>query len=184
MYFTVDTGLAMVGIVLGLLAIAMAAPPLFQMLFGRPRLEFSVDEITTQDGKQLLIAIKNQKTKSRFLRRIGVEREIGNVLAYFDIQEQGTNKFVAKDISGLLNCPPTREMNLLMARAYPHFTVGISVIHAKDAAAWVIDARSEDLKPIAEGDYTLSAQIVCGEKVYAVKKKFKVGKVQHQTFWV
>lgn len=27
-----------------------------------------------------------------------MEREIGDVLAYFDIQEQGTNKFIKKDV--------------------------------------------------------------------------------------
>ena len=37
MQFTVDTDLAIAGIVLGLVAIAMATPPLFQMVWGRPR---------------------------------------------------------------------------------------------------------------------------------------------------
>jgi hypothetical protein len=95
-----DTYLAIAGIVIGLAATVMAIPPLFQMMFGRPRLEFHADDFTGPDGKLLLIAIKNTKTKSRFLRKIGVEREVGNVHAFIDIQEQGTNRFVRKDIFG------------------------------------------------------------------------------------
>jgi hypothetical protein len=87
--------LGIVGIVIGLVALAVAIPPLFQMLYGRPRLEFLTDEFTGPDGKSLLIAIKNQPTRSRFLRKIGVEREIGNVLAYLDIQQQGTGQYGA-----------------------------------------------------------------------------------------
>jgi hypothetical protein len=98
MQFTVDTDLAIAGVALGLVAIVMAAPPLLQMLYGRPRLDFSFDEFTgpDDDGKQLLIAMKNKRTESRFLRKIGVERTVGTVLAYFDIQEQGTKRFVKK----------------------------------------------------------------------------------------
>jgi hypothetical protein len=35
-------------------------------------------------------------TISRFLRKFGIERQIGDVIAYLNIQEQGTKKFIKK----------------------------------------------------------------------------------------
>jgi hypothetical protein len=185
MQFTVDTVLGIAGVVLGFVAIVMAAPPLLQMIYGRPRLEFAADEFTDPDGKQLLIAIKNKRTESRFLRKIGVERAIGNVLAYFDIQEQGTKRFIKKDVSAILHSASTRETGPL-ARAFPAFTVGIPVVHTRGAVTWIVDARSPDgqLETIGEGDYTVFVQIICGEQIHRITKNFKVGKAQHLTFWV
>jgi hypothetical protein len=182
MQFTGDIDLAIAGIVLGLMAIVMAAPPLLQMLYGRPRLEFAANEFTGSDGKQLLIAIKNKKIESRFLRKIGVERVIGNVLTYFDIQEQGTKRFIKKDVSGFLHSAPTRESGLL-ARALPSFTVGFVVVHTKGPDTWIIDARSDEQESIGAGDYTVFATIICGEQVHKIAKNFKVGNAQHLTVW-
>jgi hypothetical protein len=192
MGFTVDTAVAVavVGVALGLVAIAMAAPPLLQMVYGRPRLEFAAEEFTGPDGKQLIIGIKNQRTASRFLRKLGVEREIGNVIAYLDIQEQGTKRFVKKDVFALLHCAPTRESGLL-ARALPGFSVGVTVVHTRGAQSWVIDARSTDnigaddySVSIGAGDYTMFATVVCAEQVHKITRNFKVGNDQHLTFWV
>jgi hypothetical protein len=181
MQFTVDTGLAVAGVVLAVVTIIMAAPPLLQMFYGRPRLEFAVDEFTDPDGKQLIIHIKNGSTKNRFLRKIGVEREIGDVIAYFDIQEQGTNRFVKKDVFALLHNAPTRESGLL-ARARPGFSVGIVVVHTREARTWIIDGGADDniescdyTPVIAPGDYTVFATIICGEQVHKIRRNFKVG---------
>ena len=190
MAFTLDTGLAVAGVVLGLAAIIMAAPPLLQMIYGRPRLEFAADEFTGPDGKQLLIHIKNESTKSRFLRKIGVERQIGDIIAYIDIQEQGTNKFIKKHVFGLIHSAPTRESGLL-ARARPGLSVGIVVVHSKDAATWIIDGRAKDNiesgnyeTAIGAGDYTAFVTVICGEQVHNIKRDFKVGTAQHLTAWV
>jgi hypothetical protein len=127
--------------------------------------------------------VKNSRRKSRFLRKIGVEREIGNVLAYLDIQEQGTNRFIRKDIFGLLHCAPTREQALVLARSFPGFTVGVSVVSHK-VGAEIIDARAESPIPINPGDYTAYVSIFCGEQIHKIRRNFKVGKEQHETFWV
>jgi hypothetical protein len=113
------------------------------------------------------------------------------VIAYFDIQEQGTKKFVKKDVFGLLQNAPTRESGLL-ARARPGFSAGIVVVHTKDATTWIIDGRANDnnieggdyTPVIAAGDYTVFVTIVCGEQVHKLTRNFKVGTAQHLTFWV
>jgi hypothetical protein len=178
-----DHWLAIVGVVLGLLAIAIAVPPLLQMVFGRPKLEFKPDEFMDENGKMLLLAIKNKPTANRFLRRLGVEREMGNVLAYFDIQEQGSRRFFLKDISARVTCAATREQGLL-ARALPLFTSGVMVLHNRAGIAGVIDGRHDDLRPIGAGHYTAIFTIVCGEQVHKFEKNFTVADTEAFTIWV
>lgn len=182
MQLTVDTALGIAGVAISLGAAAMAGPPLLEMIYGRPRLEFGAEEFTDPDGKQLLIGMKNKITGRR-LRRIGVERTNGDLLGYFDIQEQGTNRFIKKDVSGLMHCAPTRESGLL-ARALPGFSVGMSIVHAKGATTWICDAKADAFEPIGAGDYTALVTIICGEQVHRIRKNFKVGTAEHLTFWV
>jgi len=183
-HFTVDTALAIVGIVLGLVAIAMAVPPMFQMLYGRPQLEFATDEVHVADGagKVLLIAITNKKTENRFLQMIGVEREIGNVLAYFNIQDE-THNFIAKDISGLLTFSSALESGF-SARALPLFTVGLPIVLIHGSEAAILDARSDRSRTIGEGYYSANITIICGEQIHNITKNFKVGNAEHLTSWI
>jgi hypothetical protein len=176
-----DHWLAIVGVALGLLAIAMAIPPMLQMMFGRPKLEFKPDEFTDENGKMLLLGIKNRATG--FLRRLGVEREMGNVLAYFDIQEQGSKRFFLKDISARVACAATQEQGLL-ARALPLFTSGVLVLHNRAGTAGIIDGRKGDLRPIGVGHYTAIFTIVCGEQVHKFEKNFTVADTEAFTIWV
>jgi hypothetical protein len=180
-----DWGIALgvAGIAVGVPALAMAIPPFFQMVRGRPNLAITVDEATSEDGKQLIVSIQNKETGGRFLKKIGVEREIGNILGFFDVQEQGTNRYIKRHVSGLLSCPPTREMGLL-ARAHPMFHVGMHLIHARNEKCWIIDGRSENFDEIAPGDYIAMVTIICGEQVHNMSKTFRVGKTQYETFWV
>jgi hypothetical protein len=182
MGFTLDTGLAVAGIVLALIGIVMALPPLLQMFCGRPELEFSADEFTGPDGKQLIIHFKNKST-SRLLRKFGVERTIGNVLGFFDIQEQGTNKFIQKDIAGVMLCAPLGESGLQVP-ALPGFSVGMSIVQTKGANTWICDAKAETMAPIGVGDYTVFATIFCGEQLHKIRKNFKIGSAEYLTFWV
>jgi hypothetical protein len=85
------------GLVVGVIALVlgiMAIPTILQMLLGRPKLTFEADEFTGSEAKILIVAIKNQPIKNWFLRLIRVEREIGDVTAFFDIVEQGTKRII------------------------------------------------------------------------------------------
>ena len=182
------TALGFAGLVVGVPALVIAISPFVQLIWGRPSLELSPDEFTGSEGKILIIKIKNQQTK-KFLHRIGVERETGYVQASFDIQEQGTNKFVVKGVPALIQCPPIRQSGLLM-QALPAFTVGVVVLgfggpRGKESPG-IVDPRrgpQEPLIPIADGHYTVSVHVFCGEQVYGIKKNMKVGQQAHETIW-
>ena len=162
------------GLVVGVIALVlgiMAIPTILQMLLGRPKLTFEADEFTGSEAKILIVAIKNQPIKNWFLRLIRVEREIGDVTAFFDIVEQGTKRIIVRAIFGKLNCAVTREEGLLV-RARPGFTVGLPIIGTKDGAASIVDGRAEDLRPISEGHYTAIISIIRGEQTTKLCRPF------------
>ncbi len=119
------------------------------------------------------------------MRSLGIERVTGNVLAHFEIQEQGTKRFVKKHVSAILHAASTRESGLL-AHARPAFTVGFPIIHTRSATKWIVDAPAPDgqLDSIGVGDHTVSATIICREQTCKTARNFKVGSAQHLTFWV
>jgi hypothetical protein len=182
MQLTIDTDLGIVGIVLGLGAIVLAVPPLLQMLFGRAHFTFEADDFTGPDGRILVLAVKNQPVAGRFLRLMAVEREAADVLAFFSIQEHGTNKIIAHSVSGLMQCAPLRQLGL-QARSLPGFNVGLMVISTREGNASIVDARPEKIMSISPGHYVAHIAIVRGQHTYRIDQSFTVGKLDHDTIW-
>lgn len=164
-----DIASLVVGIIALLVGI-MATPTILQMFFGRPHLTFEADDFTGPEGRILVLAIKNEPVKSRFLRLVGVEREAGDVIAFFDIQELGTGRVLARAVTGLLNCAPLRLIGI-QGRALPGFTLGLTVIGTREGRAEIVDARPERTMPIQPGHYVARLAIVRGQDTYKSIKR-------------
>src|SRR3984893_17823850 len=89
MHFTVDTYLSITGIVLGLVALAMAVPPFIQMFFGAPQIIIRLDhrQLINPNGKSLQVHVTNDIISGKWLRRLRVMRQPTDILAYFSISE-------------------------------------------------------------------------------------------------
>ena len=169
--------IGVVSLLLGLLAI----PPILQMNFGRPKIILGFDEFTGADGKQLLITIQNRPTE-KWLQRFLVERQVGNVIGYFDIRKLGSNEVVSADNAALMYCAPTRETGLVV-RALPAFTTGFPVIHFRENHAWIINARKDQCAVLNSGPYVVDAQVICGEKVHRIARQLRIGEDASTTHW-
>jgi hypothetical protein len=173
------------GFIVGIIALLvsiMAIPTILQMFFGRPRLTFEADDFTGPEGRILVLAIKNPPITNRFLRLMGVERESGDVIAFFDIQELGTGKLIARTVTGLLQCAPLQTIGL-QARSLPGFTVGLTVISTRESSASIVDARPEKVIAISPGHYIAHIAVVRGQDTYRIDQTFTVGRVDHETIW-
>jgi hypothetical protein len=177
--------LEVAGFIVGVIALLvgiMAIPTILQMFFGRPRLTFEADDFTGPDGRILVIAIKNPPITNRFLRLVGVERETGDVIAFFDVRELGTGRIMVRSVTGLLQCAPLQTIGL-QARALPGFTVGLTVIGTREGVASIIDARPERSIPIAPGHYSAHIAVMRGQDTYRIDQIFRVATVDHETIW-
>jgi hypothetical protein len=177
-----DHWLAIFGVILGVAAMVMAAPPLFQMFFGRPRLRFEADDFTGPDGRILVIAIKNPPVRNRILRFLGVEREYGDVIAFFDIQELGTGRIVANSVRGQMQTVHLRELGL-QGRSMPGFTVGLTVVATRNGQATIVSGNSEEMKDLPLGFYVARISIFRGQDIYRIGQKFRVDATDHKTIW-
>ena len=178
----VDHWLAIVGVALGVVATVMAAPPLFQMLFGRTRLVFEADDFTGPEGRILVIAIKNPPVANRFLRFIGIEREASDVTAFFDIQELGTQRIVVRSVTGQMHTTNLRQIGL-QGRSMPGFTVGLTVIGTRNGEASIISAHPAEAMPIQPGHYIAHIAVVRGQDTYRIDQNFRVSTIDHETGW-
>lgn len=177
-----DHWLAIVGVVLGVAAIVMGVPPLFQMFFGRTRLTFEADDFTGTDGRILVIAIRNPPVANRFLRFIGVERETSDVTGFFDIQELGTQKIVVRSVAGQMQTTNLRQIGL-QGRSMPGFTVGLLVIATRNGEASIISAHPEEVITIQPGHYIAHIAVVRGQDTYRIDQGFRVSTIDHETGW-
>lgn len=176
-----ETASFIIGVIALIVGIT-AIPTILQMFCGRPKLSFEADDFTGPEARILVLAIKNQPVTNKFLLLLGIEREPGDVLAFVDIQEQGTGKLLVRAASGLLQCAPMRTIGLL-ARSLPGFTVGLTVISTRNGNAHIVDARSEEGIPIGPGHYVAHIAVVRGQNTYAINQAFTVGTEDHRTFW-
>jgi hypothetical protein len=177
-----DHWLAIIGLVLGVGAIIVAIPPLFQMIFGRTRLTFEADDFTGTDGRILVIAIRNPPVTNRLLRSIGVEREASNVSAFFDIQEMGTRKIVVRGVTGQMQTTNLRQIGL-EGCSMPGFTVGLAVVGVRNGQAQIINAHPEESIAIPPGHYIAHIAVVRGQDTYRIDQSFRVSTIDHETVW-
>lgn len=177
-----DHWLAIIGVVLGVGAIIMAVPPLFQMLFGRARLIFEAHDFTGTDGRILVLAIKNPPVRNRFLRSLGVERETGKVISFFDIQELGTGRIIAQGVRGQMQTVHLRELGL-EGQSMPGFTVGITVLATRNGQASIISGHPEEIRDLPPGHYVARISVFRGQDIYRMDQRFRVGTIDHETVW-
>jgi len=171
--------------IIGVIALAvglMAIPTILQMFFGRPHLVFEADDFTGPEGRILVLKINNPPITNKFFRLCRVEREAGEVMGFFDIQELGTGRIVASTVAGLMQCAPLETMGL-SARTLPGFSVGMTVIGTRNGQAQIVDARPARTEPIASGRYVARIVIQRGQDTYRIDQTFRVSDVDHETIW-
>src|ERR1700730_13998545 len=87
--------IAVVGLVVGVIALAMALPTALQMFCGAPRILFNFSEINAGDGRKMLYCdLSNAPVENRVLRRLGVRRDPTVITARFRICEAGSNSIM------------------------------------------------------------------------------------------
>jgi hypothetical protein len=173
--------LEIVGIILALVALVVGVPPFTQMLFGRPKIVVGFDAFTGDNtSKSFIVTAKNIGIKNPLIKALGVVRETGDIQGFFDVRELGTNRYAAKDLSGLFHS--TQREQGFAVRVLPHFTAGMTVAIFTDCSN-IVDARQDKLIPIPEGDYTVEAVIICGDKRLERAARLKIGPTKATTFW-
>jgi hypothetical protein len=175
--------LGVIGVGLGVPALAVAIPPFFQMMWGRPQLEIQFVEFTGTDGKDLMCSILNKPVKNRFLKAVGVRRDSGDLNASFDLLEEGSGKLLLRAMTANIH-DATARVNALVVRSRPHFHCGFSVILCRDNKTFVHDPRQQALIEIPSGHYRARVLVVCDDQPYVVQKAMQLDANPVNTCWI
>lgn len=183
-------GLIMGGI--GVAAFLMAAQPLIQVVWGRPKLEADFDDwVDPQGSKFLEASLINIPVTSRWLKRLGVRRDtIGEVTAFFKIFEVGSEREMTDSIAARFRTESdgVRYRVPLPASVYS-IKCGIVAQKRGDSHVIVIETpadqnNSGELTHLQPGTYRVAITFVCGDHIVRAESRLVVNRSASRTHWV
>jgi|SRR5208282_4888081 len=176
---TLDTDLAIAGIVLGLVAIIMAAPPLIQMLGGAPALKLTfIGGRYQRHPNMLSCEITNNPITNRLLKLLKVPREEAEISVTFAIYERGSGRLVADTTFAPLHgvTPASQRVQRVRADEIAIFHV---IAASSDQTARVIRREGMDGEIVLPyGRYEISIHLNDERRGrdQEIKKEFIIGK--------
>jgi hypothetical protein len=184
-----DTWLAITGIAIGVVALMMAAPPLFQMIWGKPKVsaKFEVSNLEPSGGKQLRCYISNTPVQNRFLNAMGVVRQPIEIFAIYSIYEFGSNKCIVHNGRALIGTDRENGGGLQVTLFASTMPARFSLVAHQDGmeAITISHRHPEPGIAIAAGRYTASVTIHAGDhSMHQIERGFTVGDRPSRTYWL
>jgi len=183
--FDLNFYLAVAALVVAVVALIFALPPLLQMMQGGPVIKIHFDATTEQDAQFLLCRVFNMPVRNLFLRMIGVARAPTEVFAVFDIREHGTNKIVANSFRARLTDVRDHTHGLVLT-VKPSLPVIFTVVEHEPKGAFCASYAPSELQrlPLPPGEYFVDVTIAWGEAtVRKVAQSFTVAGDRFATHW-
>ncbi|MFC0240382.1 hypothetical protein [Rhodopseudomonas telluris] len=180
-----DTWLAIAGIVIGLWALAMAAPPLFQMIWGKPNVSIELKKSDLSGrGVQIRCYISNKPVTNRFLRTIGVVRQATEIFGDYSVSEYGTGKSIIHFERALIGTD--RDNASLQATLFPATMPArfVLIAHLNELPAISISHNHPDQGTIIPaGKYVARVKVFTGDhSVISAEREFIVGPTPTETY--
>jgi hypothetical protein len=163
----------------------LALPTVFQMVWGRPHIEFTFGTVSDDLNTVLQCTIYNRPINSRVLRAMGLRRDAATVYAAYKIH----------------GCDFVTELIYPSLASYQHDSkqvelvagpVGASmgIIFIRDGNAYIVeDPRSREkrdvpMSPINAGTYDVGIVVFCGEKNFVKEAQFVITENAVNSYWV
>jgi len=107
---------------------------------------------------------------------------VGSIQVFFDIQEQGTGRYIIKNASSTLVNIATNTRDRV-SEAHPAFVIGAWIIaHQIGGGAHIVNYGKPSTS-IEEGHYKALVLIIRAGDSIEREFLFDVGKQSHETFW-
>jgi hypothetical protein len=186
MHFTVDTALGIAGVIVALVAIAMAAQPFVQGIWGTPELEINFTGGRYEVHPDVLACeITNRPIENRLLKLLRVYREDAKLSVTFAIYEYGSERLVADTTHApLLGVTPTpKRIQEVSSGETALFPV---VSYAGDAAKVVRRQDMDDEITLPYGRYIASIHLRDEKRNthQEITKEFIVGRPNKELRWL
>lgn len=178
-----------VGIIFAAVGLVMAAPTIFQMVWGRPLVRVRFDRGVEGPERFLPVYLENCPVKSRLAKRLGVRREtVQSLTAQFRISEVGSGKIIVpiRHARIYADDDPTDSGRLRIALP-PTFTVAASIMlvlwDTQNNKAVVPEDRLRKPLVIEPGYYLAHILLLVDGEPKHIQRRFVVGQSADDLNW-
>ncbi|HEY4374895.1 MAG TPA: hypothetical protein VGN52_23440 [Burkholderiales bacterium] len=174
----------------GLVVAIMALPSVFQMLWGRPQINFELASRMENGASVLCCKLFNQPIKNRILIWMGVKRESANIYGAYKIWNVEAGRFVFTDVIQPLLV--TQEDNAIHLELRPGVLgAAFAVICVAEGNAYVVQNEKQIKNPeiekgtvLSPGNYRVPIIIFCGEAKFIKSAEFVITADPMNSYWI
>jgi hypothetical protein len=174
--------LGIIGVGLALLAL----PTVFQMIWGRPRIEFEFEE-RTEDGKKVLACrIFNRAVKNPVLKFLKVRREVAHISAAYTVHNDATGNRIVSLTQPIFVTQRGHSKEIELAPTITGALVGI--VFANDQGVFAAEAAhgqsgDQPATLLPPGTYSVPLVVFCGEEPFSISRSFVVTQRPLDSYW-
>lgn len=178
-----------VGIMFAAVGLVMAAPTIFQMVWGRPLVRVRFDR-GVEDGERLLpMYLENPPVKNRLIKRLGVRRQtVQSLTAQFQISEVGSRRIIVPIHQARIYADddPTDAGRPRIALP-PTFSVAACILlvrwDAQNNKAVIPEDRLRQPVPLEPGYYLANIVLLVDGEPQHFQHRFVVGRSADDLNW-
>lgn len=176
-------------LILSLIALGisiMTLPTVFQMFWGRPSLEVTLNEHQDMDIKALRCLIGNKPIGNRFLSLIGVIRQPTEILGQLTVSEAGSGKIIAGSIRMYLTTEKEKGKQVALASFRP--AILLVAVYKDSGVSLLMDVDEQLDSPhnikLERGRYKVTCAITYSHnRVLKCTGEFLVGETISDFYW-
>jgi hypothetical protein len=168
----ITLGLTFVGLLVAVVALLMALPPILQMLFGGPRIGVSLTTDEREGVSAIRCNIRNRPVANNMLKKIGVRRQSADPSASVFLHCRGVcvSRWIPSLRSANLNDGGDKMRTLVASDVWGlYFIVG--GVTGKGQRAMLDNGQNSRLEP---GTYQANIVVLSGEDMINVIRDFVV----------
>jgi hypothetical protein len=174
-----DTYLAIVGIVLALVAIAVAVPPFIQMFWGAPKLSLGLSDDYHGSTKRLTVDVRSRMVTRKWLRKMNVIRQPTEALVDFSISEAG--KTIVPMVRANLITEKEHGKQVTISTVFPAIFVPII---CEDGNVKVVRDQEDEEILLKRGRYRIDIDLLFGhDRMIKGHAEFIVGDTPENSYW-
>ena len=180
-----DGTLGAIGLVLGLVALALALVPFLQMVCGAAAIRIDFVDASQPHGRVLLCQVQSKPVENALLKAMGVARATVDTYARFEIRQHDSHEIIASDFRPKLHDLASLMQSLALPLKEPLGAIFCIMEQTNSKGAIAINeapGEPRDL-PLAPGDYWVEVEVAYGNKTQSASKSFAIAEFKDESRW-
>jgi hypothetical protein len=160
-------------IIIGVIALVIAVPSAFQMIWGKPKITFDFRETDTELNRTLVCDIWNEPITDNILKILGVYRRSVVITADFQIYKAGTSIPLFEQITPeIITYNGTKGYRIVLDTSITPVSIQVAYTNKQDGKVFQHNIDTSNIIPL--GQYDISINVSTDIKIFPQVKRFIV----------